>query len=143
MRIPLSVTFFAIFTLAVLLASQVGAQSHGPLDGIKAQIKLAMPAEGLATAGSSAQAAGSAHLTGRPPRTGTNVQVSQDQDPAGTFRSGASELSLAVTNNGNHILVGWNDGEGFGFAPFSPGPPLGLSGYGYSLDGGVTAQAAE
>jgi len=71
--------------------------------------------------------------------TGVDVQVSKDQDPAAVLRSGASELSVAVSAHGRRSVAGWNDGEGFGFAPFVPDqPPLGLSGYGFTSDGGKT-----
>jgi hypothetical protein len=71
--------------------------------------------------------------------TGTNVQVSQDQDPNAFLRSGASEVSIASTLFGLRSVIGWNDGEGFAFAPFvADQPPLGLSGYGFSSDGGRT-----
>lgn len=66
-----------------------------------------------------------------------NVQVSQDQDPADVLRSGASETAIAVSHDGRRAVAGWNDAEGFGRAPFVvTEPPLGLSGYGYSGDGG-------
>jgi hypothetical protein len=82
-----------------------------------------------------AASASPAPLGGR--HGGSNVQVSQDQDPAANLRSGASELSLAATSDGRRLVAGWNDGEGFAFAPFVPDqPPLGLSGYGFSSDSG-------
>ena len=131
----------ALFTLSlvtglVFVAAAPASTATGA-SGIKDQIKLVV--EGAAGGSASAVTAASAAAnTGRPPRVGANTQVSQDQDPTVVFRAGASELAVAVAGNGNKIVVGWNDGEGFGFAPFSPGPPLGLSGYGYSGDGGAT-----
>jgi hypothetical protein len=95
--------------------------------------------DGLSSSNTTTPAGSPSHPTGRPPRIGFNRQVSQDQDPAAVFRSGASELTVALSSNGQYILVGWNDGEGFGFQPFQPvDPPLGLSGYGFSSDGGVS-----
>lgn len=128
-----------IMGLVVILASSVVADTPKPPDGIKAAIKT-VP---LGPTGDQAFAQSSHHeqstVTGHPPRVGANVQVSQDQDPNAVFRSGASELTLAATNNGKQIVVGWNDGEGFGFRPWQPvDPPIGISGYAYSSDAGET-----
>lgn len=126
-----------LLAAAVLAALPAAAQVSPTAGELKAQARLALDAEGLAAPGSPSVAS-AASTTGRPPRVGANVQASQDQDPGAVLRSGASELAVAVMGNGNKVLVGWNDGEGFGFAPFSAGPPLGLSGYAYSSDGGAT-----
>lgn len=78
-------------------------------------------------------------LAVQPAPIGADVQVSQDQDPDANLRSGASETTIATTSGGRRSVAGWNDGEGFAFAPFTPGqPPLGLSGYGFSSNGGRT-----
>jgi hypothetical protein len=72
-------------------------------------------------------------------RSATNVQVSRDQDPAAGLRSGASETTVAAALDSFRAVAGWNDGEGFQFAPFTPGTPaLGLSGFGFTHDGGRT-----
>ena len=74
---------------------------------------------------------------------GPNVQVN---DPAKTFPDGLlgrSETTVAASDDGEQIIVGWNDPDGFLRRPFSlptdpfflPGTP-GLSGYGFSTDGG-------
>jgi hypothetical protein len=129
----------AILGLVALVVSSVAAQGPRPPDNIKDQIKSAISTEGLSASGASSSGGSPSHPTGRPPRVGFNRQVSRDQDPATVFRSGASELTIAVASNGNRIVAGWNDGEGFGFKPFQPvDPPLGLSGYGFSSDGGQT-----
>ncbi len=127
----------ALGLLAVVATTVTAQGSQTPAD-IKDQIKSAIPTDGLGATGMLSSSNSPATSTGRPPRVGFNVQVSQDQDPAAVLRSGASELTLAIAGNGNRIVAGWNDGEGFGFAPFSPGPALGISGYGYSADGGQT-----
>ena len=94
------------------------------------------PLEPPATLGAQAATA-DRRRGGRGGRDGDDVQVSQDQDPDAVLRSGASELSVAATAGGRLAVAGWNDAEGFGYAPFVPeNPPLGLSGYGYSSDGG-------
>jgi hypothetical protein len=103
---------------------------------LREQAKTPVVADVRADEMNVATASGVVGAAGRP---GGNVQVSQDQDPAATLRSGASETTLAVSQDGRLAVAGWNDAEGFGRAPFVPGqPPLGLSGYGYSSDGGRT-----
>lgn len=131
----------AVATVLGLMALPVAAApaQQEPLGlDIKQAMKTPVSAgEGDEAAGSAV--AGLATAGASVPHTGRNVQVSQDQDPAAVFRSGASELSVAATSDGRRSVAGWNDGEGFGFAPFTPdAPPLGLSGYGFSSNGGRT-----
>jgi hypothetical protein len=93
---------------------------------------------GLDTSAAESGAKPSESSTGQPPRVGGNIRVNDPSD----FPFGRSESAIAVGGNGNRIVIGWNDGEGFcgppaGFCP----PPLGLpgfTGYGYSIDGGRT-----
>jgi hypothetical protein len=76
-----------------------------------------------------------------PPRNvGPNRRVSALLDltkPRGD-RRGRSETTIASDRSGQFLLVGWNDAEGFLFAPFGQPPGLGLSGFGFSADGGKT-----
>ncbi len=137
MRIQLKLVILTLLIAAGLMGVNVQALARSGPQNLKAEIKTALSTDGLA-APATTTLASSNQVTGRPPRMQGNRQASQNQDPAAVFRSGASELALAVGGNGSRIVVGWNDGEGFGFAPFSPGPPLGLSGYAYSSDGGQT-----
>ena len=80
--------------------------------------------------------------TGRPPRVGPNTQVNTLQSffPAGLI--GRSETTIAVSGNGNFLVAGWNDADGFCGSPFGApcvAPPVpGLSGYGFSTDEGTT-----
>lgn len=80
--------------------------------------------------------------TGRPPRVGPNVQANAPQLglPDGLF--GRSETTVAASGNGQHLVAGWNDADGFCGSPFgapcTPPPIPGLSGYSYSSDGGLT-----
>ncbi len=80
--------------------------------------------------------------TGRPPRVGPNVRVNDPQAafPAGLF--GRSETSIASTDDGQFAVAGWNDAQGFCGPPFgvpcTPPALPGLSGYGFSTDGGLT-----
>jgi len=73
---------------------------------------------------------------------GPNVRVNAPQQapPAGLL--GRSETTVAVGEDGNALVAGWNDATGFRQAPFTvvsplPGTP-GLSGFGFSTDGGLT-----
>jgi hypothetical protein len=84
---------------------------------------------------------GSSTGTGQPPRIGSNVQINAPQHlfPAGLV--GRSETTIA-TADGIKLVAGWNDADGFCGAPFFAGctvPPVpGLSGYGFSSNGGVS-----
>ncbi|HEX8351363.1 MAG TPA: hypothetical protein VF611_00455, partial [Pyrinomonadaceae bacterium] len=77
---------------------------------------------------------------GRHPLTGPNVLVNDPQRPYPDGLLGRSETTIAASQNGRELIAGWNDVEGFLRQPFDtalPGPP-GLSGFGYSTDGGAT-----
>src|SRR5258706_140517 len=74
------------------------------------------------------------------PEIGTNIRVNDPQRPYPDGLLGRSETAIAAASNGRDIVAGWNDVEGFLRAPFAdilPGPP-GLSGFGFSTDGGET-----
>jgi len=78
---------------------------------------------------------------GSPPRVSTNVQVNDPQSFLPDGLVGRSETSVVTSNGGQQLLAGWNDADGFCF--LNPGlctsiPQLGLSGFGYSTDGGKT-----
>jgi hypothetical protein len=69
------------------------------------------------------------------PIVGPNVRVNAPQQPP----FGRSETTIATNATGNRLVAGWNDAEGFLRPPFGTGPGTpGLSGYGYSTDGGQT-----
>lgn len=80
--------------------------------------------------------------THTPPRVGPNVQTNAPQQgfPHGLF--GRSETSVASTADGQNVVVGFNDAQGFCGAPFgvacTPESPPGLSGYAFSTNGGLT-----
>ena len=84
----------------------------------------------------------SATGTGQPPRVGPNTQVNAPQlgFPNGLF--GRSETTVAATADGQDLVAGFNDAQGFCGAPFgaacTPESPPGLSGYSFSTDGGLT-----
>jgi len=79
---------------------------------------------------------------GRPPRVGPNRLVNDGQlgFPNGLF--GRSETTSTGTTDGQYLVFGWNDAQGFCGPPFGVActPPAlpGLSGFGFSADGGVT-----
>jgi hypothetical protein len=80
--------------------------------------------------------------TSRPPRVGPNVRVNAPQQgfPDGLF--GRSETSIASSADGQLMVTGFNDAQGFCGQPFgvacTPQTPSGLSGYAFSSDGGAT-----
>jgi hypothetical protein len=78
---------------------------------------------------------GKAHL-------GTNVRVNGPQQAFPKGLLGRSETSVAATDDGQSLVAGWNDAQGFCGPPFggacTPPPTPGLSGFGFSTDGGMT-----
>lgn len=127
--------------LAVMLVSlltpgfgQVALDTESHKDFLSA---LTTPDLGALTAGPSSPTG-----RGRPPRVGPNRIVNAPQVglPAGLL--GRSETTIAGTDDGRYLVAGWNDAQGFCGPPFgAPCPPPslpGLSGYGYSSDGGLT-----
>jgi hypothetical protein len=73
---------------------------------------------------------------------GANVQVNDPQQPFPNGLLGRSETTVATNEDGQQVLVGFNDAQGFCGPPFgvacTPENPPGLSGFGFSLDGGLT-----
>ena len=74
---------------------------------------------------------------GPPPQVGANTQVNDPQN----FPFGRSETTIAVSGSGRHMVVGWNDGQGFCGPPFPFPLPCtietpGFAGYAYSSNGG-------
>jgi len=71
-----------------------------------------------------------------------NVRVNAQQAPAPAGLLGRSETTIAVAPDKLHMVSGWNDAQGFCGVPFgaacAPQVPNGLSGYGFSADGGAT-----
>lgn len=133
----LTLAVLAVLGLVALPVPEASAQEEPstPDIDIKEEIKTPVVSDGM----DGSAAAGVTTFGAPPAPPGSNVQVSQDQDPAANFRSGASEVSIAMSQLGRRGVAGWNDGEGFGFAPFTPGePPLGLSGYGFTANGGAS-----
>src|SRR5258707_11374100 len=105
----------------------LGAGSYGALFGVHANPQSPGPSS-------------SDPETGRPPRVGPNVRVNAPQSPFGLL--GRSETTVASAGNGNFLVAGWNDAQGFCGFPFgvrcTPPATPGVSGFGYSHDGGDT-----
>lgn len=86
--------------------------------------------------------------TGRPPRIGPNVVANAPQAASPNGLLGRSETTIAATDDGQFLVAGWNDAQGFCGRPFgtvppdpnacTPQSPPGLSGYAFSTDGGLT-----
>jgi len=80
--------------------------------------------------------------TKAPPRVGPNVRVNAPQKAFPNGLLGRSETSIAATQDGQHLLVGFNDAQGFCGSPFgvacTPESPAGLSGFAFSADGGLS-----
>lgn len=78
--------------------------------------------------------------TGRPPRVGPNMRVNAAQQFYPNGLIGRSETTIAATTDGSHLVAGFNDAQGFCGPIFGVPctPQLGLSGYSYSTDGGLT-----
>lgn len=131
-----------LFLVSALAQGQPGAQMS-PAD-LKLHIRTALGAGADADLEQVLSGSTDQHsprvARGLTARILSNRQVSQNQDPAAVFRSGASETTIAASEGGNLLVAGWNDGAGFGFKPFQPVDPppgqAGLSGYGVSTDGG-------
>lgn len=73
---------------------------------------------------------------------GPNVRVNRAQILPGAGLLGRSETTVAADEDGEHVVVGFNNAQGFCGGPFgrpcTPGNPPGLSGYGFSTNGGRT-----
>ncbi len=75
-------------------------------------------------------------------QVGPNVRVNDPQQPFPNGLLGRSETAIATDEDGERIVVGFNDAQGFCGAPFggacTPQSPPGLSGFAFSTDGGLT-----
>ena len=140
MRIRAMALLVAVGALAVILFGTVSATAGPPEGKDFDDLVSAMPLTPDAVIGETPAPAGNSTGSGHPPRIGSNVIVNAPQSgpPAGLV--GRSETTLTI--QGQNIVAGWNDAQGFcgppiGF-PCAPQSPAGLSGYGYSTDGGQT-----
>jgi hypothetical protein len=80
-------------------------------------------------------------LAATSPEVGPNVRVNAPQEPFPMGLLGRSETTIAATADGQFLLAGFNDAQGFCGPPFrahcKPENPPGLSGFSFSLDGGL------
>lgn len=79
---------------------------------------------------------------GHQPEVGPNVQVNDPQQLFPADNPSRNSTTIAVSDEGEEMLVGWDDFQGFCGPPNNrpcpaPNPP-GLSGYGFSTDRGAT-----
>jgi hypothetical protein len=85
---------------------------------------------------------GSPSGTGRPPRVGPNIQDNAAQQSFPNGLLGRSETTIATSEDGSDILVGFNDAQGFCDPLFGGGctneNPPGLSGFAFSTNSGAT-----
>lgn len=138
-KVPVS---FGTFVIAFLLVGLCYAQTAIQVqEGEEQDYISATPSTAVDTSGTT-PGPGSPTGKGRPPRVGPNRQVNDAQQgfPQGLF--GRSETTVAATSDGQFLAFGWNDAQGFCGPPFGVActPPAlpGLSGFGYSSNGGVT-----
>lgn len=131
-----------VLGIAMLLVGVSYAQTAIQIqEGDEQDYISATPAITVDTSGTT-PGPGSPTGKGRPPRVGPNRQVNAVQQgfPNGLF--GRSETSVAATTDAQFLVFGWNDAQGFCGPPFGVActPPAlpGLSGFGYSSDGGQT-----
>src|SRR5438132_10636164 len=77
---------------------------------------------------------------------GPNVRVNDPQQAFPNGLLGRSETTVAASGDGELVLVGFNDAQGFCGPPFgsacTPENPPGLSGFGFSLDAASPLQMA-
>lgn len=79
--------------------------------------------------------------TGSPPRVSRNAMVNDPQLPLPEGLLGRSETAIVASQGAQRLVTGWNDADGF--CPLlppgtCPTTQLGLSGFGFSTDGGKT-----
>ena len=135
-------TLLGVLAIALLLVGLSYAQTAiQTQEGNEQDYISATPLTSVDTSGTT-PGPGSPTGKGRPPRVGPNRQVNAVQQgfPNGLF--GRSETTVAATTDGQFLAFGFNNAQGFCGPPFGGActPPAlpGLSGFGYSSDGGVT-----
>ncbi|HEV2114711.1 MAG TPA: hypothetical protein VGR48_01720, partial [Terriglobales bacterium] len=142
MLLPKIPSLLSALAMTLLLASLSYAQTAIQLqEGSEQDYISAVPLNSVNTQGT-VPGPGSPTGQGRPPRVGPNRQVNDPQQgfPNGLF--GRSETTIAATTDGQFLAFGFNDAQGFCGPPFgvkcTPPALPGLTGFGYSSDGGNT-----
>lgn len=81
-------------------------------------------------------------LAAAPLLAGSNLRVNAPQLPAPSGQLGRAGMAIAASPDGQMILAGWDDVQGVCGPPMGrpcePQSPTGLTGIGYSTDGGRT-----
>ncbi|HKW75733.1 MAG TPA: hypothetical protein VJN64_09430 [Terriglobales bacterium] len=128
--------YVALVCCATVFAqTAIHNQEGDPDDDIVSAIPLNAPIDTSIHPGP-----GSPTGTGRPPRIGVNQRVNALQQPFPNGLLGRSETTITGTTDGQNVLAGWNDAQGFCGPPFGVActPAGGLSGFGFSTNGGAT-----
>ena len=121
--------------------SQLGSEAWGQEHGKKKPNFITVPKH-VRSNGPKSPGPGSPTGNGSPPRVGPNIQDNGPQQAFPNGLIGRAETAIATSPDGTHVLVGFNDAQGFCGPPFgapcTPENPPGLSGYAFSTDGGLT-----
>ncbi len=143
MRSPLCATPVLAALCALVLSVPAALADDGDLQVVLEQHQDLLSG-GATLPDTGAQAAGPTSPTGagRPPRIGPNVRVNAPQQAFPNGLLGRSETTVASTDDGQLVAVGFNDAQGFCGPPFgtpcAPPPSPGLSGFAFSTDGGLS-----
>ena len=133
-RTDLHISMFLLFTLVCGVSAVAFAQDDVPDIDIKSV--------SIGDLGASAAGPTSPTGTKQPPRVGPNIRANAAQQAFPNGLLGRSETTVAATSDGQSIIVGFNDAQGFCGSPFgvacTPESPPGLSGFAFSTDGGLT-----
>jgi hypothetical protein len=134
LRTSRPISAIVLFTLVCGFSGIVFAQDDSPDLDIKS----------VAIGDFGAVAPGQTSSTGtkRPPRVGPNIRANAAQQAFPNGLLGRSETTVASNSDGQSIVVGFNDAQGFCGAPFgvacTPQTPNGLSGFAFSTNGGLS-----
>jgi hypothetical protein len=128
------ISLFLLFTLLCGFAAFAFAQDDAPDLDIKSVV--------IGDLGAVAPGQTSPTGTRKPPRVGPNIRANAAQQAFPNGLLGRSETTVTSTADGQSIVVGFNDAQGFCGAPFgvpcTPQSPPGLSGFAFSTDGGLS-----
>ncbi|MCI0637307.1 MAG: glycoside hydrolase [Actinobacteria bacterium] len=142
MRLRALVPLAMAVVLGLTLLGTASAVSRPPLVQRKLDLVTSNPLSPDIVGGEvPGPGAGGAAGAGPPPRVGPDVIVNAAQIGLPNGLVGRSETS--ITLHGQNLVAGWNDADGFCgeplflCGPLAPGQ-VGLSGFGFSTDGGQT-----
>jgi hypothetical protein len=135
--VPITITLLLLVLASVSFAqTAIQTQEGDDGEGVISAVPFTPDVSGI-TPGP-----GSPTGSGQPPRVGPNRQVNNIQQPFPYGLLGRSETTITASDDGQLIVAGWNDAQGFCTALLGggcdPGNQNGLSGFGFSSDGGLT-----